>query len=272
MSDPAGSRQLLCEGDDRSVDAPLLRELLRGLPVTVVPAASRGALERRADTDATKAIRDGDFPTDLAHWLPVPRPRLWHVDGVWRGWIWRRKEIENYLLDPEVLVPTFGWSPERRDAYLSLLDELLHATAERTAARMALVGLLPGFERPVVKPFDPVLSGDALEDALRQRHRRARAATRFDEEELIARFRAFLPLFRPGGPGFHPWVIAGKDLLGAIARIRGIRERFPELVVPARLADAVLAAMRADPEPWRRLPEWSALRGHVDVWTSAPPG
>ena len=129
-----------------------------------------------------------------------------------------------------------------------------------------LVDLLHRFERPVVKPFDPMLSGDALEAALRDRHRRAVGPTRFDADTLVARFRGFRELCAPGGPGHSPWVIAGKDLLGAISRLPDIRARFPELVVPERLTTAVLGALAADPAPQTWVPEWVSLRDDVGAW------
>lgn len=259
-------KSLRCEGDQRSPDVQVLRCILRDLPIDIIPALSRGALLQETDG---AAIRDGDYPTSLLDWTPDPTPRPWRAAEAWRGWMWRRKEIENYLLDPVVLSRTFAWQPERVARYEALLVELLDAVAERTAARMALVGLLPLFERRVVKPFDPILSGDALEDALRERHRRATYPTRFDEDALIARFRALRPLCMRGGPGYHPWVMAGKDLMGAIARVRGIRERFPELVVPDALMRAVVAALQADPSCAAWLPEWAGLRREVAAWAAA---
>jgi hypothetical protein len=232
--------------------------------VEITPSSSRGAL--LAPEPGVRALRDGDFPDDLANWTPVPTARRWEVDGVARGWVWRRKELENYLLDAEVLTRTFRWSDADRARYDALLAELCAATWERTAARMALVDLLHRFERPVVKPFDPALRGDTLEAALRDRHRRAVGPTRFDADTLVARFRAFRALCAPGGPGHSPWVIAGKDLLGAISRAPDIRARFPDLVVPERLTAAVLGALAADPAPHTWLPEWVSLRADVRDW------
>lgn len=265
---PKTAARLLCEGDERSPDAPLARAILRGVPVTVVPVGSRGALLAAADDD-TRALRDGDFPDDPAGWAPLPGVGAWDEGGRRIGWRWRRKEVENYLVDPEVLARVYGWDAARRRAYDALLGAAIDACAERTAARMALLGLVPRFERRVVRPFDPVLAGDALVAELRDRHRRARQAPARSEDALVARFHALLPLCLPGGPCHHPWVIAGKDLAGAFARIRGAREAFPALLDTRRLAADVIAAVERAEAPHGWLPEWAALRAEVDGWVGA---
>ena len=177
---------LFCEGDDRSPDAPVLRAILHGLPVDVRPVGSRGIFRQMLlDHPDARALRDGDFPDDPAAWRPDPAAAPWPGESDWQGWSagrsagwrWRRKEIENYLLDPEVLGWVMGWSARQQQDYTAVLTDAMHACAERTAARMAILKLLPKFERPVVKPFDPALSGDALLAELRQRHRRARSPT-----------------------------------------------------------------------------------------------
>lgn len=262
--------RLLCEGDDGSMDLRILAEILRHLPVQVQASHSRGVLERHADGQQTAALRDGDFPEELSRWRPEPRPRRWESGGVWRGWMWRRKEIENYILDPEVMCRSFGWWPgsEKALGYERLLDEVMEDTAERTAARLALLGLLPRYERRVVKPIDPSLSGEALVRDLRERHRRAEGRIRISEDALVERFLALRPLCLRGGPGFHLWVMSGKDLLGGLARLRGVRERFPELIASEAVVEAVVGALRLDPCPWEWLPEWSALREEVGAWVT----
>ncbi len=268
-------RRLLCEGDARSPDAPILRAILRGLPVGVEPIGSRGAFVPAIARDpAARALRDGDFPDDPAGWRPHVGIGRWEEGGVLLGWRWRRKEIENYLVDPEVLARTFGWDTPRRMAYDAVLHQALAACAERTAARLALLHLVPRFERPVVRRFDPTLAGETLEAELRRRHRRATQATSRSEEELVARFRALRTACLPGGPCHHPWVMAGKDLAGAFARLRGVRLAFPELLDTGKLGDSVVAALDRAEAPHRWLPEWEALRSEVEAWVgsaTAPP-
>ncbi|MDP2313422.1 MAG: hypothetical protein Q8P41_10985 [Pseudomonadota bacterium] len=261
------TRRLLCEGDDRGPAAPVIRAILRGLPVVVEPRGSRGAFGPAVARDpAARALRDGDFPDDPAGWRPCAGVGHWDEAGVRLGWRWRRKEIENYLVDPEVLTRTFGWDAERRIAYDALLREALAACAERTAARMALLQLVPRFERPVVRRFDPTLAGAELEEELRRRHRRTTQAASRSEEELVARFRELRSLCLPGGPCHHPWVMAGKDLAGAFARLRGVRGTFPELLDTGKLGDSVIAALHRAEGPHRWLPEWEALRAEVEGW------
>ncbi len=274
---------LFCEGDDRSPDAPVLRAILHGLPVDVRPVGSRGIFRQMLlDHPDARALRDGDFPDDPAAWRPDPAAAPWPGESDWQGWSagrsagwrWRRKEIENYLLDPEVLGWVMGWSARQQQDYTAVLTDAMHACAERTAARMAILKLLPKFERPVVKPFDPALSGDALLAELRQRHRRARSPTARTEEEIVQRFLSLRPLCLPGGPCWHPWIIAGKDLAGAFARLPGIRGRFPELLDIHLLSDRVGtflgAAARDGARVWGWVEEWRAVRGEVEGWIRDP--
>lgn len=253
---------LLCEGGEGSPDVRILAEILRDLPIELRPSQSRGHLLREADGVDVLALRDGDFPPDPHHPPRGPGPRPLLREGRWCGFLWVRKEIENYLLDPEVLARSFGWWPgsEKERDYPAFLDELLRDCAERTAARMALLDLLPRYERRVVRLIDPALAGAALEADLRERHRRSEGRARRSEAALIERFHALLPLCHPGGPCFHPWVMAGKDLLGAVARQPGVRERFPELIDAGLLVDEVVRALRLDPAPWSWLEEWRLLR------------
>lgn len=260
-------RRLLVEGHPHSHDAPLVRAVARGLAIEVVPSATRGAIEAEVDGDAVRGLVDGDFPASLVYWRPEPAPTRWWARGRRCGWRWRRKELENYWLDGEVLARALGWDDARRADFEGFLAGLVVVAAERTAARVALLGLLDRWDRQVCKPFDPVLAGEALVAALRERHRRAKRPPRFDEEALVERFRAALPALAPGGPAHHPWVIAGKDLFQAAAQAPGVRHRFPELIDARALGARILAALDADPAPWTWVPEWAVLRAELGAWS-----
>ncbi len=61
-------------------------------------------------------LKDGDFDRDWQ--APSDQPRPWtkqlgsrRVERI--GWTWARKEIENYLIDPEVVARALGGMPRR---------------------------------------------------------------------------------------------------------------------------------------------------------------
>jgi hypothetical protein len=103
---------LFCEGGVQSCDFRILKKLLK-LTCHVVASGSTRGLRKRIDlarriynTESVYAIRDRDFPEK---WTGVSQEVLdWitpdHL-GVLKqwGWIWARREIENYLIDPIIV-------------------------------------------------------------------------------------------------------------------------------------------------------------------------
>ena len=106
---------LLCEGEDNSPDVRLLGALLRGTGVSVEPSGGKGVLQnlvrsRRFQNPRVCGLTDGDFPRKPETWMlsSDEGPRPWVPKDAMLGWKWRRKEVENYFIDPEVLQRTFG--------------------------------------------------------------------------------------------------------------------------------------------------------------------
>ena len=54
------------------------------------------------------------------------------------GWLWQRKEIENYLLDPEIVRRALRRKAPPMDKYKAALKESAETIAAYTAARTAL--------------------------------------------------------------------------------------------------------------------------------------
>src|SRR5690348_8792433 len=108
---------LLCEGADHGPDVRVLNKLLGGL-CTVEPSGSKNQMEaqilvrrRVSPTSVVMGLRDSDF--DRAWTAPSDVPEAWRKDtgggtGTRLGWRWSRKEIENYLIDPAVVIPALG--------------------------------------------------------------------------------------------------------------------------------------------------------------------
>jgi len=178
------------------------------------------------------------------------------------GWTWRRKEVENYFIDPDVLAHVFGWDDEQKRGYVERLGVVLDALGNVTAARMALTACAPRKTR-----VDTSVRLDATEDELRE-HLRARVAehnqgAELDEAALLAAFARFTPECRPGGR-FREHaleVFAGKNVLDKLQCTAG----FAQLRKPA-LFEKVLDSMARHGAPHTLLPEWGALRAAVETW------
>jgi hypothetical protein len=110
--------KLLVEG---KLDAEVLGSILAGHPL-VVPAGAKGSLapecrrERQNRIDACY-LRDRDFDYDPPEDAGQPCVDREH-EGTVLGWHWCRHEIENYLLDPAVVVQATGWAQPDYEAQL----------------------------------------------------------------------------------------------------------------------------------------------------------
>lgn len=268
---------LLVEGEDQSADARLVREVLRGLPLTVRPSGGKDGFPNlvqnlRRVGDTTAGLCDGDFPRAPASWEPSDDAEEWSYNRqgapVRLGWRWRRKEIESYLLDPDVLQRTWGWSPAQRAAYVAHLEAVLDKLGPATAARVALTVCVSRRERLETR-VDVHMSEVALEQLLRQRAAQYNEAATLDEQRLLQTYRDTLPACAPGGrfraAGLR--FFAGKDICALLCQRAGVRQLHPSLGDVRDLADDVIDAMGRDPAPHTWLPEWAALRAAVEAWS-----
>lgn len=148
----AGDLVVLCEGDVLGYESILLRRWLeaQGLagPVDITPCGTKSSVYGFADavgrSRSVVAVEDRDFrtPDEAAAYC---RGRMGDRNErgcnvvAWR--FWERNEIENYLLEPQVLLPVmaehFACTPE---AVQQALDEALQALVvyqcvEQTAVR-----------------------------------------------------------------------------------------------------------------------------------------
>jgi hypothetical protein len=92
-------------------------------------------------------LLDGDFQ---AEWqTPVRRPQHWPgSDQSVFGWRWERKEIENYLIDPEVVRRSLGQAAPNIGVYQTALERARDLVSTYQAARLALV-----LHRPRLQPM-----------------------------------------------------------------------------------------------------------------------
>ncbi|MCX7044150.1 MAG: hypothetical protein NTX50_01520 [Candidatus Sumerlaeota bacterium] len=135
---------LFCEGGPKSPDIRVLNKLLVGIQVQgkggKYRMGDRVLARRDADppnANAVWGILDGDFIKDWA--IPTNRPRPWHSsEGHDFGWRWERKEIENYLIDPDVVQNALPLNALNVAAYKRALEAARDSLCLYQAARTAL--------------------------------------------------------------------------------------------------------------------------------------
>ncbi|XXY17575.1 hypothetical protein WME88_56040 [Sorangium sp. So ce216] len=184
------------------------------------------------------------------------------------GWTWRRKEVENYLLDPDVLARALRWDLATKSQYVAQLERVFDALGHVTAARIALTCCAPRRNR-----LKTEVRLEATKDELGQELRaRADAYTeraRLDKDKLLEAFQRHVPDCLSGGR-FRQHaleVFAGKNILAKIQNTSGFDARLKK---QHELEERVLDALEHDAEPHLWLPEWAALRSAVETWMPAP--
>ncbi len=146
--------RLLVEG---RLDAAVLAAVCRGTPL-VEPRGPKHALraiareEQERTGEQVQYLRDRDFDFEPSGSGASPvRLDSW-------GWCWARHEIENYLLDPAVVVRAI---PEMEmHAYVAALKSVARAVAPYQAARWAI-----GLARKALPPhYELTTSPEALNE------------------------------------------------------------------------------------------------------------
>ena len=272
--------KLYCEGEDQGFDVRMLSYVLRGAQpgLVVEPWGGKESLPKAVISDrrrglASAAICDGDF-SRTEHMVTPP-------DGVmvWRtkmgsvehdiGWIWRRKEIENYLLDVEVLSAALQWSAEQRARYEAVLQAAFERLSGCTAGRMALTICAPR-KRRLETSLPLGLEEANLRGQLLERASNYNDEATIDSVRLGETFDRLLPRCKPGGDLFQRAAerFAGKDLLASLQQLPGISSIDKRLKSRASIEDAVIEGMdRAGPAVIDWLPEWRSLHDAVAAWS-----
>jgi hypothetical protein len=264
---------LLCEGEDRSPDVRLLRAVLRSVRLEVRPSGGKAELRNlvrhlRRDIPGACGIVDSDFPRKPEAWEHAVHACTWVSGQEALGWQWRRKEIENYLIDPGVLARALRWSAEQVAQYESLLAGVFVAVGPMTAARMALTVCAP-----YVEPFDTSMPHEAdverLSAALQQRVMERNRRACVDVTRLLATFGQLVPDCRPEGRFFRHALdtFSGRDVLARLVQTAGSPR---ELKRKDTLVERVVDALEHDAAPQRWLPEWDSLHAAIRDWTPPP--
>jgi len=270
---------LLCEGEHHSPDARLLRSILKGVRLEIIPSGGKDGFPNtvfawRHSNPNVCAFRDNDFPRDHTKWTApcLSGTKDWNVrrdDGDHKiGWKWCRKEIENYFIDPDVLRRVLGWDDVKRYEYVRILERVFDDLACTTAARIALTCCAP--KRNRVDTQMPLEGSPADMKArlatIAQKHNNGAL---LDVQQLEATFDSVLPECQSGGRfrmhALH--VYAGKNILDKMQQTSGVPA---VLKNKDALFERVLTALEQDQSPHTWIPEWTAIRDAVITWTPTP--
>jgi len=269
---------LLCEGSASSPDARVLNRILLGLGAIQPLGGKYGMGERiKARRDVLRqntvfGLLDGDF---LAEWeTPTCRPRPWiGSDQTVFGWRWERKEIENYLIDPEVVGRSLGQTAPNNGDYQIALERARDRVSTYQAARLALVVHRPRFQ-PMANAFGRergalghLMPDDFSENTCLEGIRQT-VGEHNDQQAIVmsaveSEFQTRRPECETGGARFSHFLtsFSGKDLLHAMSldlQAFGFES-------PAVFLERVLRGIdntSDDVALW--LEEWTALRQEID--------
>ncbi|NER25226.1 MAG: DUF4435 domain-containing protein [Symploca sp. SIO1B1] len=261
---------LYCEGHSQSIDIRVLRQLLpkcdiRPLGGKTSTFMSSIIADRRRNPNLACLV-DRDF--DCRDLATPDHPLKCDYEQEWVGWTWARKEIENYLIDPEVVQKALEKKAPNRDEYQKVLDNAAKNIATYSAARTALAcenfKNFWGNEVRTGHCFPPKLGKDYCQKRIAEIVRENSKYRLVSEQDIQNKFSNLLPQFRPDGSRFKDYLkyFAGKDLLYAMREqlcALGFEDSSnkykPEQVFVERIVNRI---ERID-KVWEWLPEWTTL-------------
>ncbi|MBP0020497.1 MAG: hypothetical protein J7647_23450 [Cyanobacteria bacterium SBLK] len=148
------------------------------------------------------------------------------------GWFWERKEIENYLLDPDVVSRALGSKAPPIEDYRAALEESARAIADYTAARISL-SLTRQPLRPIKNcwgntggqhPFPNSLTESDCRTGIAEIICQYEQARKIEVEDVLQNFEELLVTCRVGGHRFENFLtfFSGKDMFCAMrSALRG---------------------------------------------------
>jgi hypothetical protein len=262
---------LLCEGVYQSPDRIILSRLLKG-HCQIMPIGSKRNMlnqievRRRESRSKIYGLQDRDFVKDWT--IPNNQPKTWKHRGTHQllGWYWERKEVENYLVDPEVVSNALGNKMPKN--YLTLLEQASDKIWRYQAARTALSNCYKHFQALEISfgkkrgkenyPFPEYFTDAAIRLGLKETVDSHRAKNKLVEKnEVLETYQTLLPEFDRGGirRQYFLHTFSGKDLLWAMD------DALKSLGGAINFRERVLVGIEESSEDigtW--LPEWQALR------------
>jgi hypothetical protein len=268
---------LLCEGVSQGPDVQLLSALIGDLRITVLPAGDKHGLANRvlarrevlATSASVAAICDSDFDVDLysagspGDWVIRPNNQPIRI-----GWYWERVEVENYLVDPLVVVNAMKLGAHDAEVYREAFAAAAESLSDYTAARYALSRSRPRWVRlenrwgesaglkdhPFPNQRDDTACRSGMLACLSQYAEHIPS-----EPTMLERYEQARIEYAPvGSRGKQPEIYySGKDMLCALSPALS-RLNFGS---PGKFRERMLSRIESSPEPvWEWLPEWRELR------------
>jgi hypothetical protein len=271
---------LYCEGGKKITDIRVIAKILQGA-CKVQPVGSKYGFKETIQiarefqpTLQIFGLRDRDFD-----FLPEA-PTINHEPGDWSikdnqnsvpiGWYWQRKEIENYLIAPEVVSKALGKKAPPltayRDALQASAENIYHYTAARIAlsqSRIPRLLPLPNYwgekQWGIVFPQD--LAETACGEQMKEIIANYQSSQMPDVKDLLDKFKVWQGKCSPSGVFFdnqnYGTFFAGKDLLCGMAdALAGFG-----LGSPSDFRERVIKGIEnANEDVWQWLPEWQRLR------------
>jgi len=269
---------LLCEGAPGSLDVRVLSKLLSGSCGEIRPMGGKYGMGTRIMArrealggNTVFGLLDGDFRDQWKD--PTQQPVSWIAsDRTHLGWRWERKEIENYLLDPDVVSQALRRGAPDPGIYRTVLESARDRVLLYQAARTALSAVRPRFH-PLVSSFGPTrgkarlsFPDDLTEDGCCLGIENCVKAYRESQfvklDTVLDRFRQYRTECEQGGQRHQHFMVcfAGKDLAWA-ANDDLVRLGFGSCwAFLEKVAQGIVNASE-DIGDW--LPEWKAMQGMV---------
>jgi len=263
---------LYCEGNSKSIDIRAIRQIVpKDCKIQPLGGKNYGFEDKiisdRAINPRLAGLIDRDF--DCRDFTPTNTPVEWPYQNVQIGWSWERKEIENYLIDPEVVQRALGHKAPPIDGYITALKKSAETISAYTAARTALScyrfkncwGNKVGKTHELPPQNERDLGKNKCIDQIKNIVEKNKGERIVKSENVVEKFENLLPSFRPNGFRFENFLtfFAGKDLLYVMKdRLREFGFESKEPV--DEFIERILIGIERSENIWTWLPEWEKLR------------
>ncbi len=270
---------LYCEGNSKSIDVRAIRQLLPKCELRPIGGKTSKFMESiiadRAINQNLAGLVDRDF--DCRDFTCTNQPIPCVYENIQVGWSWERKEIENYLIDPQVVRRALRSKALRMDEYQAALRKASEDISTYTAARTALscYGFKNFWGEQVGNtsyyfPSSRSLGKKACQDHIRNIVQQFKGDRIVTPEDVLNKFERLLPLFSTGGVRFENenflTFFAGKDLLYIMRnslREFGFETSNSQTSPQEVFLERVIKGMERAEEVWTWLPEWQELRNLI---------
>jgi hypothetical protein len=267
---------LYCEGNAKSIDIQVIGQLIpKGCTVQAIGGKEYGFWDKvisdRSVFPKLAGLGDRDLVCEASSVNELPLRVMKGETHL--GWVWERKEIENYLIDPRVVERALGRKAPPIEQYQNILKQAAETIAAYTAARTALecFSFSNSWGEQIAKthrfpPRDQLGKKKCavkIEEIVVERLRHENRA--ITPGYVVAKFEELLPTCRPSGFRFEHFLtfFGGKDLLHVMTEpLRGLNfdPSNPKISPTEMFLERILVGIERSQDVWNWLPEWQELR------------